>query len=59
MALHALSYYAPLSGADSINTTIQVKSTASRTTITFHVDPTNYLLHQSEEVTLLAFFSAR
>ncbi|XP_048841043.1 CD109 antigen isoform X2 [Brienomyrus brachyistius] len=50
MALHALSYYAPLSGADSINTTIQVKSTASRTAATFHVDSSNYLLHQSEEI---------
>ncbi|XP_072559074.1 CD109 antigen [Paramormyrops kingsleyae] len=50
MALHALSYYAPLSGADSINTTIHVKSTASRTAITFHIDSTNYLLHQSKEI---------
>uniref|UniRef100_A0A8C9QYB7 CD109 molecule n=1 Tax=Scleropages formosus TaxID=113540 RepID=A0A8C9QYB7_SCLFO len=55
IALQALSCYAALSGADAIDLRITVNTTASRNETGFQVDSNNYLLLQSQKVTL--FFS--
>ncbi|KAM4632857.1 CD109 antigen [Polymixia lowei] len=50
VALQALSAYAAFTGTDNLNVTIRVNTEPSNTVAIFHIDHTNYLLHQSQQI---------
>lgn len=52
VALQALSWYASLSGSAAIELSVEVvRESSSHVEARFHIDSTNYLLRQSQEVT--------